>query len=167
MAEEAKRLKFADLPANAEKRTVDMLQDLMDRARVDSPATVRREMQDSMDDNASVFRTEDTLRKQEAILEGLQERYATRVGVMDKSKTYNTDLLEAVELGFLLDLAQTLVHGARARTESRGGHYRGDFPTRDDGEWLKHSLTWKTKDGLRLGYKPVTITRYQPEERKY
>ncbi|GAC1412992.1 MAG: succinate dehydrogenase flavoprotein subunit [Actinomycetota bacterium] len=167
MAEEAKRLKLADMPKDAEKAVERMLADLTERTRVDSASNVRIEMQQTMDDNASVYRTEDSLRAQEGILEKLQERYATRVGVMDKSKSYNTDLLEAVELGFLLDLAQTLVHGARARTESRGGHYRGDHPTRDDVNWLKHSLTWKTDGGLKLGYKPVTITRYQPEERKY
>ncbi|MHB8511045.1 MAG: succinate dehydrogenase flavoprotein subunit [Actinomycetota bacterium] len=167
MAEEAKRLSFAELPKDPEKDVEQMLAELTDRARVDSPGKIRQEMQQSMDDNASVYRTEESLRTQEGILENLQQRYATRVGVMDKSKTYNTDLLEAVELGFLLDLAQTLVHSARARTESRGGHYRGDHPTRDDVNWLKHSLTWKLDGGLKLGYKPVTITNYQPEERKY
>jgi succinate dehydrogenase / fumarate reductase, flavoprotein subunit len=75
--------------------------------------------------------------------------------------------MEAVELGFLLDLAQTLVHAARARTESRGGHSREDYPARDDVNWLKHSLAWKTNGTIKLSYKPVTITRYEPVERKY
>ncbi|HEX9696937.1 MAG TPA: succinate dehydrogenase flavoprotein subunit [Actinomycetota bacterium] len=167
LADEARRLTLADLPAHPERDVAALLEDLMDKARVDSPGRIRERMQQTMDDNAGVYRTEDTLRAQEAVLEELQDRYARRVGVMDKSRSFNTDLLEAVELGFLLDLAQTLVHAARARTESRGGHYRGDYPTRDDVNWLKHSLTWKTGDGLKLGSRPVTITNYQPEERKY
>jgi succinate dehydrogenase / fumarate reductase flavoprotein subunit len=120
-----------------------------------------------MDENAGVYRTEDKLRNQEDAIARMQERYELAVGVHDKSKTYNTDLMEAVELGFLLDLAQTLVHAARARTESRGGHYREDYPKRDDVNWLKHSLAWKTNGTVKLSTKPVVITNYQPQERKY
>ncbi|GAC1369083.1 MAG: hypothetical protein NVSMB32_13980 [Actinomycetota bacterium] len=81
---------------------------------------------------------------------------------------FNTELLEAVELGFLLDLAEVTALAARARTESRGGHYREDFPLRDDAAWLRHSLATRLPDGtIELTYKPVTITRYQPMERKY
>ena len=90
-----------------------------------------------------------------------------RVWVQDSSKRYNTDLLEMVDLGFLLDLAEALVVSARAREESRGGHYREDFPARDDKKWLKHTLAWKTDGGIKLDYKPVTMTRYEPMERKY
>jgi succinate dehydrogenase / fumarate reductase flavoprotein subunit len=167
MAEEARRLDFAPLPEEPERPVARMLQDLLDRPRVESAATVRDELQRSMDDNAGVYRTEAGLKEEEDLIEALQERYATRVGVHDKGRRYNTDLMEAVELGFLLDLAQTLVHAARARTESRGGHFREDFPTRDDVNWLKHSLAWKTDGTIKLSSKPVTITRYPPEERKY
>jgi succinate dehydrogenase flavoprotein subunit len=167
IAEEAKRASFAALPSEPEKDVRTLLDDLMDRTRLHSVGDVRAEMQRTMDANAGVYRTEEGLREQEGILERLQEQYATTVGIMDRSKAYNTDLLEAVELGFLLDLAQTLVGSARARIESRGGHYRGDHPTRDDVNWLKHSLAWKTDGTVKLGYKPVTITNYQPEERKY
>jgi succinate dehydrogenase / fumarate reductase flavoprotein subunit len=120
-----------------------------------------------MDHNAGVYRTEDGLREEEGLIAQMQERYDLAVGVHDKSRTYNTDLMEAVELGFMLDLAQTLVHAARARTESRGGHSREDHPARDDVNWLKHSLAWKTNGTVKLSSKPVTITRYQPQERKY
>jgi succinate dehydrogenase flavoprotein subunit len=99
-------------------------------------------------------------------LENLRRRY-DRVWVQDSSRAYNTDLLETVELGFLLDLAEALVASARDRTESRGGHFREDFPKRDDEHWLRHSLAWKAGDGVKLDYKPVTITRYQPMERTY
>ena len=80
---------------------------------------------------------------------------------------YNTDLTEAIELGYLLDVAEAIVAGALAREESRGAHYREDFPKRDDGRFLVHTLAWKGVGGVRLGYKPVSITRFQPQERKY
>jgi succinate dehydrogenase / fumarate reductase flavoprotein subunit len=87
---------------------------------------------------------------------------------MDKGKRFNSDLLEAVELGFLLDLAEVLVVGARARNESRGGHMREDYPNRDDVNFMRHTMAYRNEDGsIRLDYKPVTQTRYQPMERKY
>jgi succinate dehydrogenase / fumarate reductase flavoprotein subunit len=167
MAEEALRLDLAPLPENPERRVAQQLQELLDKTRLESAGGLREELQVSMDENAGVYRTEDKLRNQEDAIARMQERYDLAVGVHDKSKTYNTDLMEAVELGFLLDLAQTLVHAARARTESRGGHYREDYPTRDDVNWLKHSLAWKTNGTVKLSTKPVVITKYQPQERKY
>ena len=85
----------------------------------------------------------------------------------DKGKRYNSDLLEAIELGFLLELAEVTVVSALNRKESRGGHSREDYPTRDDKEWLKHTLISKTDGEIDLKYKPVTITRFQPKERVY
>jgi len=167
MAQEAQRLEHAPLPEEPDRNTRRLLQDLLDKTRLEPPAGLRRELQISMDDHAGVYRTEDGLREQEDLIEQFQERYDLAVGVHDKSRLYNTDLMEAVELGFLLDLAQTLVHAARARTESRGGHYREDYPTRDDVNWLKHSLAWKTNGTVKLSTKPVTITNYPPMERKY
>ena len=122
-------------------------------------------------------RTEATLKQAEIDIAGLKERY-TRVGVSDKGRRYNTELLEAVELGFLLDLAQVLVVSARARNESRGGHFREDYATRDDVNFMRHTMAYrapvtdveqgpKFADEVRLDYKPVTVTRYQPMERKY
>jgi len=102
----------------------------------------------------------------------LKARYPS-VTVQDKGRAFNTDLLEAVELGFLLDLAEVVVVGALAREESRGGHFREDFPLRDDVRFLKHTMAYlrpaATGDGteVRLGSKPVVVTRYQPMERKY
>jgi len=166
MAEEAARLDDPELPDEPEKDVAEMLQALLDRARAETVAGIRAELQQSMDDNCGVYRTEDTLRAQTNMIAELQERYQ-HVGVQDKSRLYNTDLLEGVELGFLLDVAQVMVAGARARTESRGGHYRGDHTERDDVNWLKHSLAWKINGDIKLDYKPVAITRYQPTERKY
>ncbi|MEI2716657.1 MAG: hypothetical protein V9E98_06640 [Candidatus Nanopelagicales bacterium] len=92
--------------------------------------------------------------------------------MQDKGKRYNTDLLEAVELGFLLDLAEVLVAGALARKESRGGHAREDYQTRDDVNFMRHTMAYRQidsdgRDSVRLDYKPVVVTRYQPMERKY
>jgi len=128
---------------------------------------IRARLQDSMNDNAMVFRSGETLSEQMEILGALQRRFAS-VTIDDKGRTYNTDLLEALELGHLLDLAETLVAGALNRTESRGGHYRDDFTKRDDGNFLKHTMVWRTEDGgQRLDYRPVNLGRYEPMERKY
>jgi succinate dehydrogenase / fumarate reductase flavoprotein subunit len=85
----------------------------------------------------------------------------------DKSKIFNTELINAWELGNLLDLAEVTTVSALARTESRGGHAREDYPNRDDINWLKHTLAWIEDGKIRLSYKPVTITKWQPKERVY
>jgi succinate dehydrogenase flavoprotein subunit len=166
MAGEAERLDFAPLPEHPEGDVERLLSDLTERTRLETIGNLRGELQQSMDDNCGVYRTEDTLRAQTNKIAELQDRYK-RAGIQDKSRGYNTDLLEGVELGFLLDIAQVMVAGARARTESRGGHYRGDFEARDDVNWMKHSLAWKINGDTKLDYKPVTVTNYQPTERKY
>ena len=124
-----------------------------------------------MDFNAQVYRTEETLAQALADVRGLKARFAN-VAIQDKGARYNTDLLEAIELGFLLDLAEVLVVGALARKESRGGHAREDYQSRDDVNFMKHTMAYRDigPDGsasIRLDYKPVTVTRYQPMERKY
>ncbi|MEN6519883.1 MAG: succinate dehydrogenase flavoprotein subunit [Armatimonadota bacterium] len=132
----------------------------------ESAAKIRAELQEAMMDNASVFRTAETLGAMRKKLAELQERYR-KVAVEDKGTSYNTDLMEACELGYLLDLADALLVSAEARTESRGAHCREDYPKRDDVNWLKHTFAYKTDSGIRLAYEPVTITKFQPKERKY
>ena len=137
-------------------------------------ADIRTELQRTMDNNASVFRTEDTLKQALNDVHALKERYA-RITVQDKGKRYNSDLLEAVELGFLLELAEVTVVGALNRKESRGGHAREDYPDRDDAEvHAAHDGLQGRRSGeprslsdIRLDYKPVVQTRYEPMERKY
>ena len=112
-----------------------------------------------------------TLKQALTDIAALKERYR-KVVVQDKGQRFNTDLLEAVELGFLLELAEVLVVGALARNESRGGHVREDYPTRDDVNFMRHTMAYRERprtDGadIRLDYKPVVETRYQPMERKY
>ncbi|MGH2526092.1 MAG: succinate dehydrogenase/fumarate reductase flavoprotein subunit, partial [Actinomycetota bacterium] len=116
---------------------------------------------------AFVVRSETSLRKMADVLAGLRERYE-RVFVQDTGKTFNTELTEVIELGFMLDCADALVAAALARDESRGGHYREDHPLRDDANWLKHSLAYSKADGsIKLETKPVKLGPYIPMERKY
>jgi succinate dehydrogenase / fumarate reductase, flavoprotein subunit len=165
-AEHAAGVGHAELPEDPASAVTRMLEDLAGHAEGERAAAIRGDLQISMDEKAGVYRTETLLKEMEVELASLRERYA-RVWVQDTSRRYNTDLLEAVELGFLLDLAETLVVSARARTESRGGHFREDYPARDDKHWLRHSLVLRADSGVRLDYKPVTMTRYEPMERKY
>ncbi len=156
-----------DLPLDPEKPTADVLQGLLTGTGGDSVADIRAELQEEMFDLAGVVRTEDGLRKMQDLLAGLHQRYR-RVVVMDKGKVYNTDLMEAVELGFHLDISDTLVVAAHDRDESRGGHYREDHPLRDDDHWLRHSLAYRESDGgVKLEYKDVKMGPYIPMERKY
>jgi succinate dehydrogenase / fumarate reductase flavoprotein subunit len=129
-------------------------------------ADIRREMQTAMMDYVGVFREEAGIKKAVGTLKDLQERYQ-HIGLDDKGKRFNTDMLEAWELGALLDIAVVTAVTALARTESRGGHSREDYPNRDDADWLKHSLAWRQDGRIELGSKPVVITDYQPKERVY
>jgi len=165
-AEHATGVGHAELPEDPAAAVRRMLEELAGHPEGERAAAIRADLQTNMDDKAGVYRTETLLKEMEVELASLRERYAG-VWVQDSSRRYNTDLLETVELGFLLDLAETLVVAARARQESRGGHFREDYPARDDKRWLKHSLARRTEGGVKLDYKPVSMTRYQPMERKY
>jgi succinate dehydrogenase / fumarate reductase flavoprotein subunit len=143
------------------------LQELLDRSEGERPWSIRNELAETMHVNFGVFRREEQMRKQEQIVDGLRERYE-RVVVEDKGDIFNNDLTQALELGYLLDLAECMVVSGLARKESRGAHARPhDFPSRDDENYLRHTMvTWK--DGApELDWKPVTMTKWQPEERKY
>ena len=155
-----------DLPDNPVDDVVTLLQRLRDGGGTENVATIRSELQETMDAHASVYRTEETLKQAEVDIAGLKARYV-HVGVADRGLRYNTELLEAVELGFLLDLAEVMVVSAKARNESRGGHFREDFPHRDDVNFMRHTMAYKEGGDIRLDYKPVVQTRYQPMERKY
>jgi succinate dehydrogenase / fumarate reductase flavoprotein subunit len=162
----ANSVEFVELPENPAAEVENLLQQLRDGGGTENVAAIRSALQETMDTNASVYRTEATLKQAEADILALKDRY-TRVGVADRGLRYNTELLEAVELGFLLDLAQVLVVSALARNESRGGHFREDYPTRDDVNFMRHTMAYKEGSEVRLDYKPVVMTRYQPMERKY
>ncbi|KQX70001.1 succinate dehydrogenase flavoprotein subunit [Angustibacter sp. Root456] len=169
-AEYAKTAELLELPEAPERPTIELLQGMLDRQDGERVAAVRKALQETMDRNAQVFRTEASLKQALTDIQGLKERYRT-VSVQDKGKRFNTDLLEAVELGFLLDLAEVIVVGALERKESRGGHFREDYPNRDDVNFMRHTMAYReqTAEGpqVRLDYKPVVQTRYEPMERKY
>jgi succinate dehydrogenase / fumarate reductase flavoprotein subunit len=155
------------LAEGVERDTVESIERLRSASGATRAADVRSQLQAEMTEKASVFRTEESLGAVETTIGELRARYAD-VCIDDKGHCFNYDLTEALELGFLLDLAEALVVAARARTESRGGHSRDDFPERDDANWLKHSLVRRGADGrLTLDYKPVTLGTYEPMERKY
>jgi succinate dehydrogenase / fumarate reductase, flavoprotein subunit len=165
---------FVPLPEDPAAGVREMIDGLRTSTGTERIAAIRKELQDEMDRNAQVFRTDESLAKVTETIHQLRERYRN-VQVQDKGKRYNTDLLEAVELGFLLDLAEVVVFSARNRKESRGGHMRDDFPKRDDENYMKHTMAYLTgdphssdaADHITLDWKPVVVTRYQPMERKY
>jgi succinate dehydrogenase / fumarate reductase flavoprotein subunit len=167
IAEYCRDADLADPPAASTADTQAMLEGILTRKTGDSVADIRKELQDAMFDLAFVVRTDESLSKMSEILAGLRDR-SERVAITDKGSVYNTDLMEAVELGFLLDCAATLVAAAQVRDESRGAHYREDHPLRDDANWLKHSLAYRLDDGsIKLETKPVKMGPYIPMERKY
>jgi len=165
---------FVPLPEDPAKFVRELVEQLRDSDGTERIAALRKELQDEMDRNAQVFRTDESLEKVTTTIHGLRQRYRN-VSIHDKGRRFNTDLLEAIELGFLLDLAEVVVFSARNRKESRGGHMRDDYPKRDDATYMKHTMAYLTgdphsadaADHITLDWKPVVITNYQPMERKY
>ena len=155
-----------EVPLDAHEPVRAELEAMRTRREGENPHHIRRELQRAMMEDCGVFRTDAGLRRMVQCIRDLKERYR-RVRVQDSGTIFNTDLLEARELGYLLDCAEATVASALARTESRGGHYREDHPTRDDTDWLRHTLAYRSRGGPVLRYKPVTITRFQPKPRTY
>ncbi|SMX91773.1 MULTISPECIES: succinate dehydrogenase flavoprotein subunit [unclassified Brevibacterium] len=172
-AEYAKTADFVELPEGAENDTVALLEKMRTSDGTERIGAIRKDLQELMDANVQVFRTDETLREALDEIAKLRERY-NNVGIQDRGKRFNLDLLEAVELNFLLELAEVISVAAIHRKESRGGHFREDFPDRDDEGFMHHTMTYLDPDsetdgikGMRLETKPVIVTRYQPMERKY
>ncbi len=149
------------------RRAEDLISRTRNASGKESVAKIRAEMQQSMQDNASVFRTEETLSAQVEILRGLNERY-TQIGISDRSERFNTEMIEAIELGFLLDNAETLVHSALNRRESRGAHSREDFTERNDPDYLKHTMIYRKEIGhTEIKWRDVVLGKYEPKPRVY
>jgi succinate dehydrogenase / fumarate reductase flavoprotein subunit len=164
--EYAKDAKFVDVPEDAVAETVKLIEHMRNARGTEKIAVIRKELQDTMDKNAQVYRTEESLNEALDKIKELRKRYEN-IQVQDRGLRFNTDLLEAIELGFLLDLAEVLAFTARERRESRGGHYREDFESRDDEKFMVHSMAYKAGDEIKMDWKPVVITNYPPMERKY
>ncbi|HWL00790.1 MAG TPA: succinate dehydrogenase flavoprotein subunit [Microbacteriaceae bacterium] len=189
--EYAATVDFTPLPADPSKEIRELIEQLRASKGTERIAVLRKELQDEMDKGAQVFRTDESLRHVLRVIHGLRERYK-HIGIHDHGKRFNTDLIEAIELGFLLDIAETVVVGALNRRESRGGHFREDYPKRDDEGFMEHTMAYRRVPGVPvdspalsapkgeevpepgpgrpvvlLGTKPVVTTVYQPMERKY
>ncbi|CAB4561724.1 MAG: succinate dehydrogenase flavoprotein subunit [Actinobacteria bacterium] len=172
--EYANSAKFVALPEDPAKEVREMIERARSADGNERLAALRKELQEEMDRNAQVFRTDKSLRSVAKTIHSLRERYKN-IGIHDRGKRYNTDLLEAIELGFLLDIAEVVVASALNRHESRGGHMRDDYPERDDENFLVHTMAYLTgdpksanvEDHIAIDWKPVVITNYPPMERKY
>jgi succinate dehydrogenase / fumarate reductase flavoprotein subunit len=172
--EYARTAEFVPLPEDPTREVREMIEHIRNANGTERVHALRKELQDEMDRGAQVFRTEESLGEVTEVISRLREAYKN-ISIHDKGKRYNTDLLEAVELGFLLDLAEVVVYSARNRKESRGGHMRDDYPDRDDANYMVHTMAYLTGDAtsdhagdhIKLDWKPVVITNYQPMERKY
>jgi len=167
----ANSVSHVELPNDSQGQTIAMVERLRSSTGGERVAPLRRQLQETMDMNAQVYRTEVTLKQALIDVQVLRERYKN-VSIQDKGTRFNTDLLEAIELGFLLDLAEVLVVSALERKESRGGHAREDYPARDDVNFMRHTMASRKIDAqgeeyVHLEYKPVSVTNYQPMERKY
>ena len=169
-AEYAQTAEFLPIPDDAVARTEALLDNARSPHGSEKVAAIRKDLQDTMDLNMQVFRTAETIQQALEDIAALEERYAN-ISIQDQGKRFNLDLLEAVELGFLLELAKVMSVAALHREESRGGHFREDFPDRDDENFMVHSMVYEDPSsataGIRQETKPVVMTRYEPMERKY
>jgi succinate dehydrogenase / fumarate reductase, flavoprotein subunit len=155
------------VPPSVEADAERELKALLDRTEGERPWAIRDQLAETMHENFGVFRRESEMQEQGELVASMRERYE-RVVVDDKGTLFNNDLTQALELGFLLELADCMIVSGLARKESRGAHARPyDFPDRDDENYMRHTLVTWEDDRPKLDWKPVTITKWQPEERKY
>src|SRR5205809_4871576 len=161
-AEYAGNAKASATDAGVLQREDRRIADLLKNDGPDRPWHVREELGRTLSQRLGLFRTQKSMTEAFEKVRQLMER-APLVFVQDRGKVFNTDLIQALELQCLLEVAETIVAGALAREESRGSHYRSEFPRRDDTNWLKHTLAYRTPDGPSLRYAPVTITRFPPK----
>jgi succinate dehydrogenase / fumarate reductase flavoprotein subunit len=157
---------YVPLPGQPESYSREMVARIRAHDKGEQQGRIREELRDTMMDDVGVVRDEQNLLNAQRKIAELKERLA-QVCVQDKGHTFNTELMEVVELGFLLDCSEATIAGALARKESRGGHYREDYPNRDDKNFLKHTLVYKTGNKLEIAYKSVVLGTFEPKERKY
>lgn len=162
-----KSASYSEINESVADKTREIISRLLSGNGSEKVVTIRTELQNAMMEDCGVFRTEEGLKKMIDKLEELKLRYRN-ISLQDKSKVFNTELVEAIELDNLLKNAEATVYGAYNRKESRGAHTREDYPARDDKEWMKHTFAFqKFESSPEMKYKPVIVTKYQPMERKY
>ena len=169
----ARQVEFPDMPLDPERESREMFDALRASKGTDNAAAIRKELQESMMNNVGIFRNGPDMQKQVGIIQELKARYQN-VGVSDPSRRYNSELIEAMELGFLLDCAEAMASSAVNRTESRGAHDREDYPERDDTNWLKHTMAYRDLNNpgnVIIGYKDVSLKGFtrssEPKPRVY
>jgi len=159
--------KLSEMPeTKAREEEARIFDGLLKQSGSENPALIRRELRTLMDRHAGVYRTGPSMKEGLDKIAELRQRFR-KIAIQDKSRTYNSNLIQALETDNMLELAEVLLFAGFARQESRGGHARTDFPKRDDEKYLMHSMVYFTGDKPRLEYKPVTITNWKPVERKY
>ena len=165
-AEYAREASFQPVPQDAIDFSRAQFDAILNNGGSEKAADIAAEMKSVMDEHVSVFRTEGGMQVALDKVRELKERFK-HVQITDRGKVFNTELLTTWELGNLIELAEVTTECALARKESRGAHARDDYPKRDDEKWMKHTLAWVREDGIRLSYKPVVVTKFQPKERVY
>ncbi|MBI2119477.1 MAG: succinate dehydrogenase flavoprotein subunit [Elusimicrobia bacterium] len=166
MAEYCKKADFYPLPSNPQTKIQSQIEQFKSKSNGEKISTLRQELQETMMDLVGVFRTEAGLKKAQEKVRELKKRFQN-ISLSDKSQVFNSELLDALELGNLIALSLVTIASALAREESRGAHYREDYPRRNDQNWLKHTLATLSEIGVELKYKNVVIKNFQPQERKY
>ncbi len=158
---------FKDACLDSARLSVNKIKHIREKNGTESVPKLRDELQSSMTENAGVFRTEESLQKQQEILKDIRKRYQ-EIRIDDKSKVYNTDLQEAIELGHMIDYSRFIVESAIDRKESRGAHHRDDYPKRDDENYLKHTMAYMCNDGhISIEHMDVVLGKFEPAERTY
>jgi succinate dehydrogenase flavoprotein subunit len=165
-AEYANGAALSPLAADATDEARSQLQALRKGSGKENAFDIATDLKNVMFEGVGIYRNEQGMRNAIDRLAELRRRFA-QVGITDAGEIFNTELINAWELGNMLEIAELTAHCALNRKESRGGHSREDFPKRDDKDWLKHTLAWRRNGKVEVGYKPVVITKYQPKERVY
>lgn len=168
IAEFLEKAEHTEFKGDPTAKTKEEMSGLLNQNGGEKVAAIRRELQENMMEKCGIFRNEADLKEMQGLIKQYKERY-NNITVQDKSKVFNTDLIETIELGNLLDIAETITDSALNRPESRGAHTREDFPNRNDAEWMKHTFISKNMSGgsPTIDYKTVIKTRFEPMERKY